>query len=161
MRRAHTALFAALIAVSGCDPIYIIGARVRLGPPAPDSCVLASMRRSLGQAPFEGVDLRSASSGGIRIPMRILSTDADSVWTFRGNSELVIEPQKDSTLALEVRTTFWGTAKNVPIAQQRSYIAGATSMLDSVRAVCAPQSTVKVECIAKGLGGHKACEAGA
>ena len=161
MRRAHAATVAVVIVTSACDPAYGIGARVRLGPSASDSCILASLRRSLGQAPFEAADLRPSSGSSVRVPMSVLSTVSDSALSIQANSQLLIEPQKDSTLSLEVTTSWYGTAKRYPIVEQRGYVAAATSVLDSLRAACAPNSAAKVECIARGLGGHKACEAGA
>ena len=114
MRRAHVALLAAVIASSACDPVYRIGARLQLGPSAPDSCILASMRRALERGPFDGTDVRPGSPTPIRVPMSVSSIAGDSAWTIQRNSQLLIEPQ----------------------------------------------SAVKVECVAVGLGGHKACEAG-
>ena len=160
MRRAYPATIAFGIAITACDPGYEIGARVRLGPPAPDSCILRSLRRSLGQAPFEAADLRPGSGAEVRVPMSILSTRSDSTLSIQANSQLVLQPQKDSTLSVEVNTTWMGIANRYPVAEQRSYVAAATSVLDSLRAACAPESAAKVECIARGLGGHKACEAG-
>ena len=163
MRRAYVATFAvaAAVAASACDPGYGIGARLRLGPPAPDSCILASLRRSLGQAPFATADLRPGSGSSLRVPMSVFSTVSDSELSIQANSQLLLDPRKDSTLSVEVTTSWMGTASRYPVAEQRRYVAAATSVLDTLRAACAPQSAAKVECIARGFGGHKACDAGA
>jgi len=163
MRRGYVATFAiaAAAAVTACDPGYGIGARVRLGPPAPDSCILASLRRRLGQAPFATADLRPGSGSYVRVPMSVLSTVSDSAQGIQANSQLLLESRDDSTLSVEVGTSWMGIASRYPVADQRRYVAAATSMLDSLRSACTPASAAKVECIARGFGGHKACEAGA
>ena len=161
MRREFVTGLAALMLLSACDPWYTVGARVRLGPPAPDSCVLASLRQSFGRAPFEGVSLRPGSYNSIRMPIDSNSESSESVvGVLQGNSKLLIEPQKDSTLLLEVSTGWMGGAATVPVATQRRYVAAATSRLQEVRATCAPKSSRDVECLAGGWGGHPACSAG-
>jgi len=156
MRRELIIALVAVIGAYACDPVYTIGARVRLGPPAPDSCVLAAMRQSFGRAPFETVDLHPGSSA-TRVQISVRDS---SGWWPSSNSRLSIEPQKDSALLLEVTTFFMGGARNVPVARQREYIAAATSVLQQVRAACAPASSAQVQCIAGGWGGHPACAAG-
>jgi hypothetical protein len=135
-------------ALCACDPGYWIGARLRLGP-ATDSCVLSSVRHSFGRERFEGIDLRHGSYVGITIP------DSGAPWW--QNARLLLKSQRDSML-LEV-TTFWlGAAGTVPLDQQHSFVAAATSVLDGVRTACAPDSSARVECLARGFGGRPACE---
>ena len=135
--------------LGACDPWYTVGARVRLGPPAPDSCVLASLRQSFGRAPLEGISLRPGWYISIRMPIDSTLESSDSAaGSLQGNSKLLIEPQKDSALLLEVSTGWMGTAATVPTASQRRYVAAAISRLQEVRAACAPKSSREVECLA-------------
>jgi len=161
IRRDFVTGLAAVMLLGACDPWYTVGARVRLGPPAPDSCVLASLRQSFGRAPLEGISLRPGSYNSIRMPIDSTLESSDSVaGSLQGNSKLLIEPQKDSALLVELSTGWMGTAATVPTATQRRYVAAATSRLQEVRATCAPKSSREVECVAGGWGRHPACSAG-
>jgi len=157
MRRELVIALAAVISLSACDPAYTIGARVRLGPPTPDSCVLASMQQSFGRAPFEAVGFHPDAQYSIRVPI----THPYSLEWWEANSAVSIERQKDSVLLVELTTTWYGTAAKVPPVEQRRFVAAATTRLEEVRATCAPKSTVHVECVAGGWGGHPACSPGA
>jgi hypothetical protein len=161
MRRDYATALAALIGVSACDPVNSIGARVRLGPSASDSCVLTSLRQSFGRAPFEGVSLSSDAHDAIRAPITVPLIVHDSIGrqSWAANSKLSIEPQKDSALLLELTTVWWAGLK-VPEVEQRRFVAAAASTLDQVRAACAPASSAKIECVAGGLGHHPACDPG-
>lgn len=140
---------AGLVTFVGCDPFYTIGARVKLGPPAPDSCVLASLRRAFGRGPFESIDTRRSSYTPIRV------ADSADFWT--GNSRLSMEPQKGSILLLEVTTSWWGPPSKVPMPQQHAFVASATAMLQRIQTACEPTSSDAVECVAGGWGRDTVC----
>src|SRR5690349_1407605 len=123
MRRELVIALAAVISLSACDPAYTIGARVRLGPPTPDSCVLASMQQSFGRAPFEAVGFHPDAQYSIRVPI----THPYSLEWWEANSAVSIERQKDSVLLVELTTSWYGTAAKVPPAEQRRFVAAARS----------------------------------
>jgi len=141
---------ATVITVSACDPSYELGARVQLGAPATDSCVLRSMRESFGRVPFESSSLPRGLYFSIAVP-------DSSAWFWR-SSQLMLRHQPDSMLLLEVTSSWLGTARGVPVDQQRRFVAAASSTLETVRAVCAPASSALIECVARGSGGHPACD---
>lgn len=155
MRHALTTICGLVVVpiFTACDPVYFIGARMRLRPMANDSCALASMSRSFGRGAIDGMD----SPEGATVPLKLAVDSSGRSWS---NVQLRYRPERDSTALFEIITGWMGTARSVPVDQQRRFVAAATSVLQRIRLSCLPDSAAKVECVARGLGGHAACETG-
>lgn len=140
---------AAVAALGACDPGYGIGARIRLAPATTDSCITAAIRRSLGRFAVDTVDRRQGSY----LPLAL--RDSTGFWS---HAYLMVGSVRDSTFPLELETSWIGNARKFPIDEQRRFIAEATTVLDSIHAWCGSTQPAQIECIAKGFGGHPACE---
>lgn len=129
-----------------CDPLYEIGARVKLGgPPATDTCLLNSMRQWFGF--FDG-DARRGFQLRLPVPN-----------SYFGSTFFQTHAERDSVL-VELTTHWIGDARGEPVEDQRRFVAVAMSTLARLRAMCAPKSLSKIACVAEGYGGRGACEGG-
>jgi hypothetical protein len=180
--RGRAALLACVpvVLLSACDPIYQVGARQALigtramaprkAPPPADSaavlldvaaaadCLEAALRASPALGDFSrwrlGSDQRWRRAG-----MTFSVTDPASGKPLY--MSLRVETGPEQTPVLQILATWIGTARTVPLNEQRWMAATATALLEEVRARCVPASRAPIECVAEGIGGRAACTAGA
>lgn len=142
---------AAMLCVACYDPFCAVGARLQVSNTETDSCAVIAMKQLIRRNAFDSLDI---------------DRRADFTLTLRDSSappfthRYLHLRQRDSTLVLEVMTSWMGTSKAVPVHEQRRFVAEATSLLETIRAACAPTSPATIQCVRLGVAGRAACEGG-
>lgn len=178
--RAALLACAAVVLLSACDPVYHVGARQALigtramaprkAPPPADSaavlldvaaagdCLEAALRASPTRGDFRRWRMESYQRwrrAGMTFSVRDPASGKPLYMS------LQVETGPEQTPVLNILASWIGTARTVPLDEQRRMAATATAVLEEVRARCVPASSAPIECVAEGIGGRAACTAGA
>jgi len=127
------------------------------GVPGLGDCAAAALTRS----PWAGEVRRRTETKSLRLQEAGMSFGiADSlVAGGQRYANLEITAWKNEVPRLEVFFMWLGTARTVPIGEQRRMAALAREVVAELRAVCLPDVPEAIECVAEGIGGRSACSA--
>jgi hypothetical protein len=162
--------------LSACDTWYQVGARQYLrpvarvsdsargeesqsrgAPPVDISRTADCLETAANRASGASLVKRGHASDHYAEYMTVAISDSALVPEFsRAILEIRAWPKEQPAVQLLFR---WpGNARRYPLPLQRRLISAATKLLDQLRVACLPTATDGIQCVAEGLGGHKACE---
>jgi hypothetical protein len=145
----RSVLIAAVLLLPGCDPAYTLGVRTQLSPAPTASCIEAALRADSGR-----MVLRSTGSDSAGFVISHIHGRGAGV---RSGASLQVDWAGDSAKVLRLQYSWLGTARNVPLADQRQMLSEGSALLAEIRGACAPASPAPVQCFTRGFGGSPAC----